>query len=312
MNHNTKSQIHPALLHALFITFISSLPLMMLAVHASVSPQDVIPPTAQTSEHRSVTPAPVIKSAVSTIVHWPGKFQGKTENKLTDDFDIMKNVWREIVEDEARGEKFTIVHVGDSHVKGGLSRSTKESIARTFPNVHFVVLGINGATSGTHTKAENMRKIVEARPKLLIVSLGTNECHGRNYASSTHRAQLSLFYSTLRTYLPDVPILFTTPPGAYLHTTIGRGRKARTTYVENYHTNTAAQVIVDFARSKQQVSWNLFQIVGGRQYAIRNWWNAGLMRPDHVHYLPEGYTFQGDLLFEALMKSYNQGLTPSA
>ena len=32
---------------------------------------------------------------------------------------------------------------------------------------------------------------------------------------------------------------------------------------------------------------------------------AGLMRPDHVHFMPAGYTLQGELLYEAIVKTYN-------
>ena len=29
------------------------------------------------------------------------------------------------------------------------------------------------------------------------------------------------------------------------------------------------------------------------------------MRPDHVHYMPDGYVLQGELLYQALIKAYN-------
>ena len=48
---------------------------------------------------------------------------------------------------------------------------------------------------------------------------------------------------------------------------------------------------------------------------VRNTWRyppclpqlaeAGLMRPDHVHYLPDGYRLQGELFYQALLKAYN-------
>ena len=50
----------------------------------------------------------------------------------------------------------------------------------------------------------------------------------------------------------------------------------------------------------------MYNIVGGSLRACKNWIDAGLMRPDHVHYLPEGYTLQGELLYEAIIKAYNE------
>ncbi|KAA5434629.1 lipase, partial [Bacteroides cellulosilyticus] len=51
--------------------------------------------------------------------------------------------------------------------------------------------------------------------------------------------------------------------------------------------------------------WDMYEAVGGRQRACLNWQAAKLMRPDHVHYLPEGYVLQGELFYQALLKAYN-------
>ena len=50
----------------------------------------------------------------------------------------------------------------------------------------------------------------------------------------------------------------------------------------------------------------MYNVVGGSLRACKNWLAAQLMRPDHVHYLPEGYTLQGELLYEAIIKAYNE------
>ena len=44
---------------------------------------------------------------------------------------------------------------------------------------------------------------------------------------------------------------------------------------------------------------------GGVRRACLNWQEARLMRPDHVHYLPEGYALQGEMFYRALLKAYN-------
>ena len=49
----------------------------------------------------------------------------------------------------------------------------------------------------------------------------------------------------------------------------------------------------------------MYEVVGGKKRACKNWTEAKLMRPDHVHYLPEGYILQGNLLYQALIKAYN-------
>ena len=107
----------------------------------------------------------------------------------------------------------------------------------------------------------------------------------------------------LRDSLPNVPILLTTPPGSYESF---RQRRRRRTYAVNPRTVTAVNTIHDFARRHKLVVWDMYNIVGGSLRACKNWMDAGLMRPDHVHYLPEGYTLQGELLYEAIIKAYNE------
>lgn len=53
--------------------------------------------------------------------------------------------------------------------------------------------------------------------------------------------------------------------------------------------------------------WDLNTIAGGDD-AQRNWKSASLMRPDRIHFTPEGYTLQGRLLGEAILSAYNQYL----
>lgn len=46
----------------------------------------------------------------------------------------------------------------------------------------------------------------------------------------------------------------------------------------------------------------MYEILGGTHRACLNWQEAGLMGPDHVHYLPDGYRLQGELFCQALLK----------
>ena len=60
-----------------------------------------------------------------------------------------------------------------------------------------------------------------------------------------------------------------------------------------------------FAGDHRLLVWDMYEVVGGKKRACKNWTEAKLMRPDHVHYLPEGYILQGNLLYQALIKAYN-------
>ena len=106
----------------------------------------------------------------------------------------------------------------------------------------------------------------------------------------------------LRDSLPDVPMLMTTPPGSYEST---RVRRRRRSYSINPRTTIAAQTIRKYADDNGLAVWDMYETLGGIRRACLNWQEAGLMRPDHVHYMPEGYVLQGELFYQALIKAYN-------
>ncbi|MDE6179797.1 MAG: SGNH/GDSL hydrolase family protein [Phocaeicola sp.] len=214
-----------------------------------------------------------------------------------------------------------VVHIGDSHVRGhlyplvtrrclendfgsesvfpdtisyrtsGLARETGE------PGIVYHIYGINGATSLTFSDEEKVKEIASLHPDLIIVSFGTNEAHSRRYQVQTHKSQVDKLLFMLREACPEVTFLLTTPPGAY----VGR-RKVRTI---NPRTVWAAHVIKEYAQEHQIAVWDMYNIIGGKTDACRNWTKHNMLRPDGIHFTPEGYRLQGNLLHQALIKAYN-------
>lgn len=117
-----------------------------------------------------------------------------------------------------------------------------------------------------------------------------------------HYRQMDDLVRMLREKLPNVPMLMTTPPGSYESF---RQRRRRRTYKINPRTAVAVQTIRRYADENGLAVWDMYEILGGTHRACLNWQEAGLMRPDHVHYLPDGYRLQGELFYQALLKAYN-------
>ena len=88
-----------------------------------------------------------------------------------------------------------------------------------------------------------------------------------------------------------------------------RQRRRKRTYSINPRTATATETIRRYAKDHHLLVWDMYDVVGGRERACLNWTEAQLMRPDHVHYLPEGYVLQGNLLYQALIQAYNDYVT---
>lgn len=242
---------------------------------------------------------------ISVQVAFPAAFRETGPNEIVDSVAVLAPLLERLRQVRAGFSEDTvrIVHIGDSHVRGHIyPRTTGTLLAETFGAVSYTDMGVNGATCLTFTHPERIADIAVLKPELLILSFGTNESHNRRYNANIHYNQMDELVKLLRDSLPDVPILLTTPPGSYESF---RQRRRRRTYAINPRTSVAAETIHHYARNHKLVVWDMYDVVGGKRRACTNWTEAKLMRPDHVHYLPEGYILQGNLLYQALIKAYN-------
>lgn len=242
---------------------------------------------------------------VSVQCSFPAVFRETRQNKIVDSIGSFAPVLEKfrLLHQGLTEDTMRIVHIGDSHVRGHIyPRTVGAQLAETFGAVSYVDVGVNGATCLTFTHPARIAGIAALKPDFLILSFGTNESHSRRYNSNVHYQQMKELFVLLRDSLPEVPMLLTTPPGSYESF---RQRKRKRTYAVNPRTATAAETICRFATDHNLPVWNMYEIVGGSRWACVNWTEAGLMRPDRVHYLPEGYILQGNLLYQALINAYN-------
>ena len=200
-----------------------------------------------------------------------------------------------------------------------VNMSAKDNLLEQFkliglPNTEAIdeLLKLVGLENTGNKKAKNfslgMRQrlgiamALAGNPDFLILSLGTNESHNRRYNSTLHYRQMEELVRELRARLPNVPILVTTPPGSYERQRTNRRRRS---YVINPRTSTTVKTIERCADANGLAYWDMYNLLGGAKRACLNWQEAGLMRPDHIHFMPEGYKLQGELLGQALLKAYN-------
>lgn len=220
-------------------------------------------------------------------------------------------------------EPIRIVHIGDSHVRGHVFpiavRHTledawgaqavypdkityqTEAIANETgaPGLVYHAIGINGATTQTFCNTEMMERITALHPDLVILSFGTNESHNRKYDSFEHFAQMDALLTLIQHYNPDTCILLTTPPGSYI-------RYNRRRRLINPRTAKTVNTILNYADEREIAVWDLYNLVGGTKSACSNWKNNHMMQRDQIHYTQSGYTLQGKLLGEALLKAFNE------
>lgn len=282
--------------------------LLFLAGGLPSAAQDALPAkpsVSQVMEVADTLPLPAGRTDTIPIrpVLYPSAFRNQQASVLTDTLGVLRPFWEKLrLMRLDQSDTVRVVHVGDSHVRGHIFPDTAGGLLQqVFPKLVYRDFGINGAFCFTFTREDRVRTIAGMKPDLLILSFGTNESHNYRYNTDVHYRQMDELVRLLREYLPDTPILMTTPPGSYERIRQGRRR----TYKVNPRTAATAGNIVRYADANGLAVWNMYETVGGMHRACLNWQEAGLMRPDHVHFVPEGYALQGKLLYEALLKAYN-------
>lgn len=279
---------------------------------ASVSAAQPITSVEEYAEYNIlVTPIPVGDSM-------PATFKETEENLITDTTHVLVPFFEKL---SRQKKPVRVVHIGDSHVRGyAFPLAVRRNLERDFggqavypdtityfssglaretgrPGIVYHAIGINGATCLNFTNAMQVQEIASLKPDLIILSFGTNESHGRGYNVAVHIQQMDNLVKLLQEECPGAALLFTTPPGSYLR------YRRRTTI--NTRTPLVAQTIVEYAGRKGFACWDQYNIVGGRKRACLNWVNTNYFRRDRVHYTEAGYRLQGNLLYEALIKAYN-------
>lgn len=252
----------------------------------------------------------------------PLLFKGIQTDTIIDPYNTLAPLFLRIAQ---KKEVVRMVHIGDSHVRGHIFPYTVRTLLENafgadaaYPKevtygtnglaeptgksgILYDIIGVNGATTNRFTREDMIQRVTERHPDLILLSFGTNEAHDRRYHRSMHTLQLSNLIYLLRQANPGVVFLVTTPPGSYLRR---RWRK-----IPNVRTEVVSQNIVAFCNQNKLAYWDLYAIVGGRRYACKNWVKGDYMRRDRIHFTPEGYKVQGALLYEALIKAYNDDVS---
>lgn len=169
------------------------------------------------------------------------------------------------------------------------------------PGLLYHSIGVNGSMFIHYTDRAYLEQLALLKPSLLIISLGTNETFGRRFNKPEFKGQVQAFIQLVKDVLPQTALLLTTPAECYKRVTVNKKR----TYVRNENSEKAAEVLLDVALEEGIACWDLFRITGGKN-SSRQWYERKLMGRDRIHFTKEGYGEQGELLYRALIKSYNE------
>lgn len=165
------------------------------------------------------------------------------------------------------------------------------------PGVLVHNLGINGASTTSFLRCNKLEQQLKTiNPDLIVFGLGINDAYGKNFNQDVFEINYDSLVARVRAANPDVAIIFSTNTDSY--------------YKRKY-INRNALLVQDamqrLALRNDAAIWDMFEIMGGLN-SIQSWKKVGLAKSDMVHFSREGYLLFGDLLTEALIKSWGNFL----
>lgn len=162
-------------------------------------------------------------------------------------------------------------------------------------------IGINGAHYADYVNSYAFKQTQVLAPKLIIISLGTNEAFGRNLKETVLKYQIDETIAKIKQENPNSLLLITTPPECYVKKRVNK----KVIYEPNAKVAKVRDVLIDYAKEKGIAYWDLYEVTGGKG-SCKNWYSSKLMSRDHIHFTQDGYQLQGDLLYNALISGYNE------
>lgn len=154
--------------------------------------------------------------------------------------------------------------------------------------------GLNGATFKSFLRCQCFSQHLSAlQADWIIVSLGTNDVYVPYFNEKSFAQYIDQMIAKIKKTSPRAAILFTTP-----------GDHLLLQQKINEHTAKAIKIIKEKAEEYEFAYWDLHKIMGGRG-AIYAWFDAEMAHTDFLHYTKKGYQYQGIMLFNAFLRTYN-------
>jgi len=168
------------------------------------------------------------------------------------------------------------------------------------PGIVYSASGVNGAEVTSYLRCDLMKDQLRIlKPGWVILSLGTNDAYPLHFIREEFIANYISLVNKIREANPGVPVLLTVPGDSYR-----RHRYDNSNLVE------ARQAILEVAKQTDCAVWDFYSLMGGPK-SILQWYKAGLVARDKLHFNKQGYLIQADLLFEAFMDAYSSFIDQS-
>lgn len=167
--------------------------------------------------------------------------------------------------------------------------------------INYFSSGVNGAavTSWVEQCADLQKELFVVNPDLVIFGLGINDsaCSSKAFSPEKFKNNYRRLIAMIRKVNPSCAFVFLTNNDSYRY--VKRGM----TYNEN--APAVRKAMTELAQEYNACVWDLFGVMGG-SHTVLKWRDAGLIKPDKLHFTEEGYTLVADLFCDALIEDYNK------
>lgn len=163
------------------------------------------------------------------------------------------------------------------------------------PGILYHAMGANGSSTVQYLNSNLYDKQIAAlEADLVIISFGTNDCYlpYNRFCSSCAQDRFRTLIYKIRKRSPNASILITSPADHFYR----RKYDNRNLWYFN-------RALFNLVEEENVALWDLYGIMGGER-SILKWQRGGLARGDLIHFTKEGYLLQGNLLYEALINSF--------
>lgn len=161
----------------------------------------------------------------------------------------------------------------------------------------YSALGVNGAKVDTYFRCQDFEtQLKSLSPDLVIISLGTNDAYMTNFNAQTYEQNMLALLNKIKAASPNASIVLTSSGDNY------RYRK-----YTNRNNAKVQSKLLKLVEDRELALWDFYQVMGGLG-SINKWYAKGLARRDKIHLSQKGYTLQGKLFFDAIIKTYQQFL----
>jgi lysophospholipase L1-like esterase len=160
--------------------------------------------------------------------------------------------------------------------------------------VLYHTIGVNGAKYKHYNEAARFAEQTAAlQTDLFIISLGTNESIDYPYMDQSFSGQINELLTSLRAKNPMAAFILVTPQDVF-----------RRRNKPNPGITKVRDEIIQYAVENGLAFYDLYRAMGG-EHSAKTWRDNVLLAADGIHLTRDGYEYQGNLFYHALLKGYN-------